>query len=334
MTRSKARRSLNHPAPPCPLLHRRRKWRQRAAVVRRPLAIILLGGLLAHAFHALESLTSFVSNDRAVVARRTGGPSPAMASPPLGAPDTSDNGSDSAAPPIDALEAMALEDPVAFLEMALDQFQRRVRDYTLTFSKREQINGRLSNLQVIEAMVRESPFSVRLEWADNAGPCSRVLYVTDRWTKHGQAMALIEPGPIARLFVAYVMRPIHGPDARRHTRRTVDKFGLGNCLRLTLKYCHVARQQGILDVRCRGTAQLDGSPTLVFERRLPYTDEDGFWPDRLLVLHVDKATLLPKLCIAYADLDRRTLLGRYQFSDVCLNVGLADAVFTAEGMGL
>ncbi len=233
-----------------------------------------------------------------------------------------------------SIEEMAGADPVGFFEMALDRYDRGVRDYTCTFSKRELVHGRMTQRQVIEVHFRENPFSVRMKWIENADKCSRVLYVADKWIKNGLQYAIVEPGAIAKLFVPYVMRPIHGEDARKSSRRTIDQFGLRNSLALTLKYCKLASQQNILDFRYTGTGEVDGRSTLVFERHLPYTGEDSAWPDRALVVHMDKELLLPVLCTAYADDAKTKLLGEYKIGDIKLNQNLPDSTFSKEGMGL
>lgn len=229
---------------------------------------------------------------------------------------------------------MAEADPIGFFQFALDRYDRSVRDYTCTFAKQELVRGKMSAEQVMNAMFREKPFSVRLEWVKNRDKCSRVLYVADRWVKDRAQMAVVEPGPIARLFVPYVMRAIDGRDAKKSSRRTINQFGLRNSLLLTLKYALLAREQGILDFTYQGTGRVDGRETLAFERRLPYTDEQGLWPDRVLVVHVDRELLLPTLCECYADDDKQVLLGRYKNSNIQLNVNLPDSVFTKAGMGL
>ena len=232
------------------------------------------------------------------------------------------------------LEETAARDPMAFLEGVLERYDRSVRDYTCLFTKRELVHGRMTERQVIEVQFRESPFSVLMKWVENADKCSRVLYVADRWVKDGQQYAVVEPGAIAKLFVPYVMRPIHGEDALKSSRRTIDQFGLRSSLALTLKYCRLAREKNILDLRFLGTGQVEGRETLVFERRLPYTGENGAWPDRVLVLHLDKELLVPTLCLAYADNGKTQLLGEYATTRIKLNTNLPDSVFSKEGMGL
>ncbi len=235
---------------------------------------------------------------------------------------------------IESLDALATRDPIAFLESALDRYDRSVRDYTATFTKQELVGGEMTAEQVMNAMFREKPYSVRLEWVKNQDKCARVLYVADHWLKDGQQMAVVEPGAIARLFVPYVMRPIHGADAEKSSRRTLDQFGLRNSLALTLKYTKLSQEKGVLNFKYTGKGKVADRDTLVFERRLPYEKEGGIWPDRVLEVHLDRETLLPTLCTAYADDAKKVLLGRYMLTNVKLNANLPDSVFTKEGMGL
>ena len=290
--------------------------------IRVLVGLILLGGFLIQCQQAISE-KSDATFSAAVKGQAKPGPRVALAALASGKPMA-----------LESIEEQAARDPITFLEAALEKYDRTVRDYTCTFTKQELVGGRLTKEQVIEAMFREKPFSVRFKWTRNADKCDRVLYVTDRWVEDGRQMAVVEPGPIARLFVSHVMRPIHGKDARKSSRRTIDQFGLRNALTLTLKYCRAAEKQGSLHFSYQGKSEVNQRETLVFERRLPYAGEDGFWPDRVLVVHIDKELLLPTLCLCYADDEKKVLLGKYMNTDIKLNANLADSVFTKHGMGI
>ncbi len=233
-----------------------------------------------------------------------------------------------------SLETMASENPVKFFEFLLEQYDQRVRDYTCTFNKKELVCGRMTKEQVIEVHFREEPFSVRFKWIKNQDKCHRALYVEDRWLEDDKQMAVAEPGAIARIFVPYVMRAIHGKDAAKSSRRTIDQFGVGNSIRLVLKYCKMAEKEGVLGFNYKGKGKVDDRETLVFERHLPYNGEGCRWPDRVLVVHVDKDWLVPVLCVAYGDDAKKELLGMYLTTNIDFNVNLPDSVFTKKGMGL
>ena len=65
----------------------------------------------------------------------------------------------------------------------------------------------------------------------------------------------------------------------------------------------------------------------MIERRLPYTGEDGPYPDRLLAVFIDSEWLVPTGCFAYADDAKQDLLGSYVLTDVEFNTGLSDEDF-------
>jgi len=236
--------------------------------------------------------------------------------------------------PPESLEAQAARDPMGFFQAALDRYDRSVRDYTCTFTKQELVGQKLTKTQVMQAMFREEPFSVRLQWIKNQDKCSGVLYVADRWVEERQQMAVVVPGWVARLVVPYVMRPIHGDDAKKSSRRSIDQFGVRNSLSLILKYAREAQDQGGMEFKYVGNSEVDDRETLVFERKLPYTGPDSYWPDRLLIVHIDKQTMSPTLCEAFADDSKQELLGSYKTTDLRLNVNLPDDTFTKKGMGL
>ena len=295
----------------------RRNRRSRVLV-----GLILLGGFLVQCQQALRDQSA--ETPQVLVKGPAGvGDKVAFASPAPEQPRATET-----------LEQRAARDPVGFIEDALEQYDRTVRDYTCTFTKQELVGGSLTKEQVMRAMFREKPFSVRLEWTRNADKCERVLYVADRWIEKGQQMAVVEPGWLARTFVSHVLRPIHGPDAKKSSRRTLDQFGLRNSLSLTLKYIKRAEELGKLDFSYQGKGEVDRRESLVFERRLPYTGEDGPWPDRVLVVHIDKELMLPLLCLCYADDEKQVLLGKYMTTDIKLNVNLSDTTFSKEGMGI
>ncbi len=236
-------------------------------------------------------------------------------------------------PVADPFEAMVKTDPLAFFRGALERYERSVHDYVCTFEKQEMVGGRLQTEQVTQVRFREKPFSVNMLWTRNADKARRVIYVDGKWTDNkGQRLAIVEPeGVIARALVDYVMRPIDGSDAKKAARRQIDQFGFANSMRLIIKYSEMAAQRKELAFRFVGEGTSGNRPTWVLERTLPYTDDAGVYPDRVLVVHVDKEWFVPVCCISYADDARTKLLGKYVTRDVRFNVGLTDADFTRPG---
>ena len=228
-------------------------------------------------------------------------------------------------------ERLARKDPLAFFRFCLEEYQRNVRDYNVTFTKQELVRSKLTAEQVTEVRFRDRPYSVDMTWTRNAGRAGRVLYVEGRRVdKEGNELALCKPAGILGGIGIKVWRNIHGRDAEREARRTIDQFGFENTLDLIIKYSEKAAAEGELELQFVGDGTIDSRPTYVFERRLPYTGEEKPYPDRLLVIHVDKEWLLPTGCFSYADDGGEQLLGRYLLTNAEFNIGYNDTDFDAK----
>lgn len=233
------------------------------------------------------------------------------------------------------LEAMARRDPLAFANYCLQNCRGEVRDYRVTFTKQETIDGVLQPEQEADVRFRSSPFSVDMTFTRNLKSCARALYVAGLWKDENNAeMAWAKPaGAILRTFVPKIKQPIHGPRAYKESRRTIDQFGFEESLELIILYSENAREEGKLDVKYTGHGTIGGRPTFVFERRLPYTGEEKPYPDRLLVYHIDQEYLVPTACYSYADDEAQRLLGSYVYTNIQMNPGYTAADFDPDQIG-
>jgi len=220
-------------------------------------------------------------------------------------------------------------DPLALLKRAVQLYDRNVRSYTCTFHRTERVEGRLTREQIIEVAYRNDPHSVAMQWVRNAENVRRLAYRKGlNRAPDGDECALVEPnGTVARLVASRVPVPIHGPLARRSSRYTLDEFGFRATLDRVLRVNAMAGELGDLDLKYAGTSQVDGRPTMVIERRLPYTGENGLYPEALLVLHLDKQWLVPVAIYTYADTDGEVLLGRYLTTNIRINPPLGSDAF-------
>jgi len=231
-------------------------------------------------------------------------------------------------------------DPLAALEQAQREHAAAVSDYTCTFVKQELLDGGLSEEQTIATSFRSTPYSVVMHWLKNPGKAERVIYVKGKWIDAGadkpeeREQAVCQPGAIARVFLKSIKQPIRGPLAREASRRYIDEFGFLQSLELLTKYSQIAKERGELILTFRGESKFDGRPTYVLERRLPYTGEDGIYPDRVATIHIDKAWHVPVSVRCYADDAKTQLLGRYEYSDVTFGVGLTDKTFEPATYGM
>lgn len=228
-----------------------------------------------------------------------------------------------------ALLETLTRDPVVITKLSAQRYAD-VRDYRCRLIKQERIDGKLRDVEEVDVLFRHAPHSVFMTWVRNADQVRRALFVDDGKLVNdkGEKMAKVEPnGAIIRLFIKEVEMEIHGPRAREASRRTIDEFGFGATLALLERYNTIGRERGVLDMRFEGEGTIDGRPTYVVVRRLPYDGPKSLYPDAKLVLHIDQEYLLPTGIFSYADAEGRELLGSYMFTRVQLNAGLTDADF-------
>jgi hypothetical protein len=220
-------------------------------------------------------------------------------------------------------------DPIELLRRAQQRCAQEVRDYTCVFLRQERVAGQLTAPQAIKVLYREDPQSVYMTWIQNTGRVKRALYVKGRLVnEHGEEEALVEPaGVIARLLVRQLEVPIHGAEARKSGRFTIDEFGFRVVLDRILRDNQRLTALGAVEWTYEGRGSIDGRPTYVLVRHLPYAGSKGRWPDARLVVHLDQQWLWPVGVYSFADEQERELLGSYVTTSVDLNPGLTDANF-------
>ena len=226
---------------------------------------------------------------------------------------------------------LAQQDPMALVRLGRQRYADTVREYRCVLLKQERLGTELTPVQEIEIRFREAPRAVYMLWLRNADQAKRALWMDDASfvDKKGRRTAHVEPaGAIARLFVSDLYVPIEGPEAKRSSRRSIDECGFGATFRLLETYNAIAAERGVLDLRYDGVGAVDGRPTYVITRDLPYEDANGPYPDARLVLHLDQEWLLPVAVYSYADHTETKLLGSYVFTKVELNPRFADDAFS------
>jgi hypothetical protein len=229
------------------------------------------------------------------------------------------------------LVALAQRDPMALVRMGREQYEKNVPEYSCTLVKQERLGDKLSDVQEIEFRFREAPRAVYMIWRANADATRRALYKdqSDYVDKQGRKLARVEPaGAVARLFVKDIFMPIHGAEARKVSRRAIDEAGFEAIFDLLTKYNGIAAEHGVLDFAYSGTGTVDGRPTFVFTRNLPYAGPDGPYPDARMILHMDQQWLLPVAVYSYADPGEKELLGSYVFTQINLDPKFGDDAFT------
>ena len=244
--------------------------------------------------------------------------------------------------PIDPVEKLLREDPLAALIELRTRHVQEVKDYTCTLVKQEVLSSGLSSEQEIEVIFRQEPYSVVFHWVRNPQMANRAIYVQGRWTDKSaadpeeQERALCQPGTVAAVFVKSVLFPIHGSMAKQTARRSLDEFGFKRSLDLLIKYSEMAKAKGELALEFRGEGKFENRPVWVLHRHLPYTGEDGEYPDRTAEIYIDKEYRVPVAVYCYSDTEQKpeNLLGKYEFRKIQLNCGVSEADFAPETYGM
>ncbi len=228
------------------------------------------------------------------------------------------------------LAALAEQDPMALVRMGRERYTNEITHYRCVLTKQERLGDELTAVQRIEIRYREKPHTVYMIWQENADQAKRALYMDDAQfvDKKGQKLARVEPaGAIARLFVKDLFVQIHGPEAQKSSRRAIDECGFKSTFDLLERFNAIAAERGVLDLHYGGTGEVDGRPTYVITRNLPYEGPAGAYPDARMVLHLDQQWLLPVAVYSYADRTEKQLLGSYVFTQVELNPAFGTDAF-------
>ena len=231
----------------------------------------------------------------------------------------------------ESLLNLAKRDPLALARQGYERYKQNIQDYRCRLLKQEFVSGKLLPVEEVEVRFRKSPLSIYMLWQGNPSQAKRALYLMDDpayMDEEGHKLARVEPaGAIVRLFVRDIFLPIEGNHARKASRRTIAECGFGSTFELLERFNTIAREKGVLDIHFGGKGEVDGRPTYVIVRYLPYNGEEGPYPDAKMVLHLDQEWLLPVAVESFNDHAGTKLLGRYVFTEIELNPGLSDQDF-------
>ena len=233
-------------------------------------------------------------------------------------------------------------DPLAGMIQARAEHRRDVTDYECVMMKQELLPAGMSEEQQIAVKYRREPYSVYMNWLQNPGLATRVIYVRGKWTDPSAndadegELAVAQPGVIARVFIKSIRQPIHGKLARASSRRFIDDFGFERTFDQLIEVSELGRARGELSLEFKGETEFDGRPVWVIRRVLPYTGEGGRYPDRTAEILIDKAYRVPVAVYCYSDEEMNSglLLAKYEYRRVRMQVGLTDKDFDPATYGM
>jgi hypothetical protein len=223
-------------------------------------------------------------------------------------------------PSPDKIIDLAKNDHIALLKLAIDRYQKTVRDYTGFFHKQERIGRKLGKTQLISFAFREKPYSVFMQWKKNPHGADRLLYV------EGQNNNKMIARPTGLLgIVGSVKLDPRSKKVLSSSLQPCDRFGFHRLMAATLKIYELAQKNGDLQMKYLGLTEVDKRKCVKLERILPKKKEYKY---ARLTIEIDLENLLP-VSLACHD-HQGKLVGRYVYTNLKFNVGLTDKQFTRK----
>ena len=201
-----------------------------------------------------------------------------------------------------------------------------VQDYTCTLTKREKVNGVLSDEHIMEAKFRTQPYSVYMRWlAPSKFYGQEVAFVAGR---NNNKMRVHSKGLIKGA-IGFVSLDINDHRVLELSRHTIYEAGIGNLIDQSIKYVETEKQIGKARVNITDV-KFDNRPCLRVELvRLERRAQFDFYRT---VFYLDRDAKLPVAAENY-EWPRQggpqggDLVEQASFTNLRWNVGLADREF-------
>ncbi len=234
-------------------------------------------------------------------------------------------------------ETLTMSQVLVIAEDALDAMRRSVNDYTATLVKQESIDGTLSEATKMELKVMcvhrggdqtdSQPMRVYLRFVAPDSVAGReVIWAQDL----NQGQLLVHEGGFLGLVTLY-LDPL-GPIAMQGQRYPISEIGLTKLLQKLIERGEQDRDSPDVSVTLTKGIKLDGLDVQLISvtRRQPTTGENNFSRAEIVF---DAERQIPLRYTAFGwptDNGPAPLLESYTYTDVKLNVGLADVDFDPQ----
>ena len=225
-----------------------------------------------------------------------------------------------------ALDDLAKNKPVEFLEASLDKYDKEVKGYRLLFLKQERVKDKLRPAEKIIIHFREEPFSVHFHWLEGIELARATMYV-----KGANDDKLVVRTNLPGGFRGPILKfPVDAPSAKATSRFPITEFGFRHAAKNTLKSMHDAQKRDKLNLKYEGIKLLKQVNRLcyVFVRD-PYDppEDDGI---AKMTVYVDMESLL-HVGYELRDIKGETIAD-YYFRDIELNPTFSEKQFTDKGL--
>jgi hypothetical protein len=247
---------------------------------------------------------------------------------------TSANGANSGNRPVNSLEGnTALLMNLMLMDRGIKKLEK-LDSYTATFYKKEFVNGKMLDAQVMKLKMRHEPFSVYMKW--EVGDKGReLLYV--KGEQNGDM--LIKLGGVKRLIPTLKLNP-KGATAMEESRHPVTEMGLLQLSKLIASYrkSDISKKSG---VTCRMFDNQKINDQACYCFIVEYGSEKVNEDYRKSVVFVDKKTSFP-ICVKNfgwpgsdddatgKELDKLTLVEDYRYTGIRMDRQLVQVDFSRK----
>ncbi|WP_417378221.1 DUF1571 domain-containing protein [Gimesia sp.] len=213
------------------------------------------------------------------------------------------------------------------------RYLESISDYTATFSKQEYVGGELSENQVINLKCRHKPFSVYMKWI--VGDKGQELLYVDG--ENEEKMLVKMGGLKGRLVPTLKLDPL-GSLAMQESRYPITKAGIKALAETIIEYRKKDLEEN-LNTECVmiPKQKYDGKDCYCFIAHFANRKESENY--RKSVIYIDEKTCLPIFVRGFGwpaqdlataspeELDEKTLIESYSFTDINLKSELATTEF-------
>jgi hypothetical protein len=201
---------------------------------------------------------------------------------------------------------------------------KKVKDYTCTFARREEVRGDLTDYEYIYLKCRNEPFAVYLYWVQpHAG--REAIFAEG---KYDGRLIVHETGLKDAVAGTIDLDP-HGERAMKNSRHPITEAGITKMIDQFIEGAERERRYGECEVQFFKNAKVDGRTCSWFEIKHPVLRRQFLY--HVLRVYIDDELNLPIRMEAYDWPRRRNekarLIEEYTFMKLKLNVGLTELDF-------
>lgn len=198
-------------------------------------------------------------------------------------------------------------DPIAALNESIRAYQDRTHGFTAEFHKRERMNGKLNDEEVIRVAVQDDPYSVLMVWAKGGGAGQGTVYIK------GQNSGKMKVWMFRKL--VQDIDP-QGAVPKMSARYTIEEFGIKQATQKTLRAWSAAKDAGELKWEYAGqkaVSEAGGRECFALKRVCPADQIDPFVSGGPAVEVTDKIRRDSfRTVTAYLDCETRLQVGTEQ----------------------